>query len=281
MASLVTITIDFKEGQSGPLELAGKTALSVIGPLQDAVSHALHPVGAFFGGLARIGSLESENRTLRAQVDRLRQATNSRVSTQRELERLQRLFKLQGTLGLSGITALVIGESVSNFEWSITIDRGSADGVQPNLPVVTGEGLVGLITDTALHWSRVQLIIDPRSSVAGRLATSGETGLVTGQRGNPMIMDLVNPDTKVFPNELVVTAGYQNGLYPPEIPIGFVASVYAKPGTLTQSILIRPAVDFSSLEVVEVVTRVAPRPAQSPASKPTPAATASPSPSTG
>ncbi|HEX9235159.1 MAG TPA: rod shape-determining protein MreC, partial [Actinomycetota bacterium] len=98
---------------------------------------------------------------------------------------------------------------------------------------------------------------------------------------NPMIMDLVNPDTKVFPNELVVTAGYQNGLYPPEIPIGFVASVYAKPGTLTQSILIRPAVDFSSLEVVEVVTRVAPRPAQSPASKPTPAATASPSPSTG
>lgn len=274
MASLVTITIDFRGGQSGPLELAGKTALSVIGPMQDAVSKVFHPVASFFGGLARVGSLESENRRLTAEIERLRQATGTTVSTQRELERLQRLLDLEENLGLTGITATVIGASPSNFEWAVTINRGSADGVKTNLPVVAGEGLVGLVTEVALHWSTVQLIIDPRSSVAGRLASSGETGLVTGQRGNPLIMDLVNPDVKVPANEPVVTSGYQGGLYPPEIPIGFVSSVYARPGSLTKSILVRPAVDFSSLEVVEVVLRANPRPATS--SKPKTGGTASP-----
>jgi rod shape-determining protein MreC len=261
MASLITITLDFKGGQSGPLELAGKAALSVVGPLQDAVSRVFHPVASFLGGLARVGSLESENRRLTDEVERLRQAAGTRVSTERELQRLQRLLELDQSLGITGVTATVIGASPSNFEWSITINRGSADGVKVNLPVVAGEGLVGIVTEVSLHWSAVQLIIDPRSAVAGRLASSGETGLVAGQRGNPMIMDLVNPDVKVAANELVVTSGYQGGLYPPEIPIGFVSSVYARPGSLTKSILVRPAVDFSSLEVVEVVLKANPKPA--------------------
>ena len=275
MASLVTITIDFKGGRSGPLELAGKSALSVIGPLQDGVSRVFHPVASFFGGLARIGSLESENSRLSAEVARLRQAQGTGVSTQRELERLHRLLELEQNLGITGITASVIGASPSNFEWSITINRGSADGVKANLPVVAGEGLVGIVTEVALHWSAVQLMIDPRSAVAGRLASSGETGLVTGQRGNPMIMDLVNPDVKVAANEVVVTSGYQGGLYPPEIPIGYVSSVYARPGSLTKSILVRPAVDFSSLEVVEVVLKANPRPASTPKSKASPQPTPS------
>jgi rod shape-determining protein MreC len=274
MASLVTITIDFKGGSTGPLELAGKTALSIVGPLQDAVSHLFRPIGSFFSGLAHVGSLESDNHRLQDEITRLRQAAGTRVSTERELERLQRLLDLQQNLGLTGVTATVIGASPSNFEWSITINRGSSDGVKPNLPVVAGEGLVGLVTEVSLHWSTVQLIIDPRSAVAGRLASSGETGLVTGQRGNPMIMDLVNPNVKVAPNELVVTSGYQGGLYPPEIPIGYVSSSYARPGSLTKSILVRPAVDFSSLEVVEVVLKAHPKPAAT--TKPRTGGTASP-----
>jgi rod shape-determining protein MreC len=68
----------------------------------------------------------------------------------------------------------------------------------------------------------------------------------------------VNPDAKVIPNEQVVTSGYQGGIYPPGILIGYVASVLANPGSLEKSILVRPAVDFSTLEVVEVVIRTRP-----------------------
>jgi len=255
MASLITITIDFRGGRNGPFESAGsKIALTVIAPLQSGVSRAFHPVASFFSGLAHVGSLESDNRALRAENERLRAQSSKSVSTQRELARLQALFKLQQSLGLKGVAARVVGESVSNFEWTVTIDRGSSDGVKAYMPVVAGEGLVGNVIQVASHWSKVMLVIDPRSAVAARLAGSGETGLVTGQRARPLSMDLVNPEATVSANEQVVTSGYQGGLYPPEILIGFVSSEYTRPGSLTKSILVRPAVDFSSLEFVDVIT---------------------------
>ncbi len=255
MASLITITIDFRGGRNGPFESAGsKIALTVIAPLQSGVSRAFHPVASFFSGLAHVGSLESDNRALRAENERLRAQSSKSVSTQRELARLQALFNLQQSLGLKGVAARVVGESVSNFEWTVTIDRGSSDGVKAYMPVVAGEGLVGNVIQVASHWSKVMLVIDPRSAVAARLAGSGETGLVTGQRARPLSMDLVNPEATVSANEQVVTSGYQGGLYPPEILIGFVSSEYTRPGSLTKSILVRPAVDFSSLEFVDVIT---------------------------
>jgi rod shape-determining protein MreC len=255
MASLITITVDFRGGQRGPLELAGRAALTVIGPLQDAVSRVIRPVGSFFGGLVRIGSLEEENRRLKAEIERLEQLAGSRVSTERELLRLRRLLELNDQLGVTGVAASVIGRSPSNFEWSITINVGSSEGVKEGLPVVSGEGLVGRVTQVSPHWSAVELIIDPHASVAGRLAGSGETGLLTGQRTNPLTLDLVNPDAKVVPDEQVVTSGYEGGLYPAGILIGYVSSVYTNPGSLEKSILVRPAVDFTALEVVEVVIR--------------------------
>ena len=123
------------------------------------------------------------------------------------------------------------------------------------MPVISGDGLVGHVVTVAPHVSVVQLIIDPDSAVAGRLSSSGETGLVIGQRNHPLTMDLVNPDANVAPSEQVVTAGYQSGLYPPDIAIGLVSHIYTRPGSLTKTIELTPAVDFSALEVVLVILR--------------------------
>lgn len=255
MASLMTITIDFRGGATGPFETAGsRLALTIVGPLQDAASKVFHPVGAFFSGLAHVGSLAEENKSLKRENDQLRAQNSQSLSLERERDRLAALLGLGQQLGLQGIGANVIAESLSNFEWSVTINRGSNDGVRVDMPVISDQGLVGRVTQVASRWSRVMLIIDPRSAVASRLVTSGETGLVTGQARNAPIMDLVGPDAVVAPDEQIVTSGYQGGLYPPDIPVGFVSSVYSRPGSLTKSIGVRPAVDFSSLEFVEVVT---------------------------
>jgi rod shape-determining protein MreC len=253
MLSLVTITIDYRGGDSGPFEVAGKSALSVVGALQGAVNKVLHPVAAFFGGVAHIGSLQSENARLKSELQSLRRQNSASVSVQRENQELKKLVDLRQGLGLGGVTATVIADSPSNFEWSVTIDRGSAGGVKVDDPVVSGDGLIGHVVQVASHWSKVQLIIDPGSSVAGRLASSGETGLVDGQRNREMTMGLVPSDARVVIGEPVVTSGYQGGLYPPEIVIGFVSHVYQQPGTLTKVVAVRPSVDFSSLQFVLVV----------------------------
>ena len=241
VASLLTISIDYREGNSGPLESIGGALFSVVGPMQDAVATVFRPIGAFFSGLAHIGSLQSENRSLRSQVEILKAENSQNVN-------LERQFNLQGP------GANVIGQSVGNFEWTVTVDRGSSSGVKLNAPVVTGDGLVGHVIRVASCCSVVQLMIDPRSAVAGRLANTGDTGLIVGERNQDLQMQLVSPDAEVPPGEQVVTSGYQGGLYPPGILIGFVSHVYTDPASLTKVIQVRPAVDFSSLEFVLVVT---------------------------
>ncbi len=253
--SLVIITLDYRESDKGPLESAGSALFSVVAPMQDAVATAFRPVGAFFSGLTHIGSLQSENRDLTRQIETLK-AQNSQVANlTRQLDELQKLLVLKTQLNLQqSLGAHVIGESVGNFEWSITIDRGSSDGVRLDEPVVSGEGLVGHVDRVTSCCSVVQLMIDPRSAVAARLVTTGDTGLVVGRRNQDMGMDLVSPEIEVAPGEQVVTSGYQGGLYPPGIVIGSVSHVYTDPASLSKRIQVRPAVDFSSLEFVLVLT---------------------------
>jgi rod shape-determining protein MreC len=254
MASLITITIDYRGGESGPFEVAGRGALSVVGALQGAVSRVVRPIGDFFTGLARVGSLKSENERLKNEIQRLKEQSQESTSLQRQNKELFAILRLTQNLGLTGVAATVIGEGVGNFEWTRVIDRGEADGIRVNMPVVSGEGLVGHVVEVSGHSSKIQLIIDPDSAVAGRLASSGQTGLVVGQRDEDLTMDLVSPEAKIFAGEQVITSGYQTGLYPPEILIGTVSHSFTKPGTLTKVLALRPAVDFSALEFVFVVT---------------------------
>lgn len=259
MLSLLTITVDYRGGRSGAFEVAGKSTLAVVGALQGAVKRVVHPVGSFVAGLAHVGSLRSENDALRARVRELEDQQGRSVTLERQVKELSSLIHLQQTFRLRGVAAGVIGQSVGNFDWSITINRGSMSGVREDMPVVDGDGLVGHVVEVSPNASKVQLIIDPRSAVAGRLSSSGETGLVVGERTGDLRMDLVNPDAQILPNEEVVTAGYQGGLYPPSLVIGVVSHVLDSPGSLTKTITVRPAVDVSALEFVLVVTGTAAR----------------------
>jgi rod shape-determining protein MreC len=260
MLSLLTITIDYRGGDSGPLATAGRGALAVVGALQSSVRHVFHPVASFFSGLAHVGSLQAENKQLRDRVHELEVDSARGVSVKRERDRLTALFRLQAELGLKGVAAVVIGQSVSNFEWSVTINRGSSDGVATDMPVISGDGLVGHVIETSANTSKVLLIVDPKSRVAARLAESGETGLLTGRtQKEDLRLDLFVPRVDVTPDEIVETSGYQvpgggDPLFPPGILIGFVSRASIQPGTLQPLVTVRPAVDFSSLEFVEVVT---------------------------
>lgn len=254
MLSLLTITVDYRGGDTGPLAAAGRGADSVMGPLQSAVSRIVRPVGNFISGIVHIGSLQSENDALRQEIRQLRDETVTVSSIKRELAELQELFKLSERLEVQTTAATVIAESVGNLEWNVTIDRGSSDGLAKDMAVVSSEGLVGRLIRVAPHFSTVQLIIDPRSAVAGRLVLSGETGLVLGQRDRDLKMDLIDTEAEVEANELVVTAGYQNGLYPRNLAVGVVSHVFSPRGSLVKTVSVRPAVDFSALEFVLVIT---------------------------
>ncbi len=272
-ASLAIITVDYRAGDEGPLAAAGRAASSAIAPMQRAVSNVVTPVSNFFGSLAELPSLSRRNGELRGELDDLKTVRQLNQELIRRIDTLERLLGLQ-TIVSRTIAARVIGSGVSNFEWTITLDRGSDDGIAMDMPVVTGASdgprLVGRVVQVTPISSVVQLIIDRDFAVAGKLSSSQEAGLVMGRGEDELRMGHLRPGIQVSETEpeSVFTLGYevngQRGLYPPGILIGTVSRAFSEPDSVESSVTIRPAVDFSTLEYVLVIARDRTRPGGSP-----------------
>lgn len=259
--SLVTITVDYREGEDGPLAGLGRVAITLISPLQEAVSRLTHPIGNFFSTLVHLPAIRAENERLRDRVAELEAQLGTTVTNEQRLHELEELLAVQESLGPNVATeaAQIIASGVSNFEWTVTINKGSSDGVLVDMPVVaSGKRLVGHVVEATTDSAAVQLIVDPDSAVAGRLETSRQTGLLSGHGDQDMRMGLVDVTTEVEAGEQVVTAGYRipgvaQGLYPPGILIGTVSRVLPDDAALEKFVTVSPAVDFSTLDIVLVV----------------------------
>ncbi|MEO8423081.1 MAG: rod shape-determining protein MreC [Actinomycetota bacterium] len=259
--SLAVITLDYREGENGPLAGLGRTALAAMAPLQEAVTTVTRPIGDFFSGLVHLPSLEDENRQLQAELDAALAEIAAGTYQQSQIEQLSQLLGLEESLTPTSVPAVVIANGVSNFRYTITINRGSDSGIERDQPVVTGSEqapiLVGRVTRVSAISAEVELIIDRNSTVAGKLSVSHETGQVEGQGEGDLRMSLVTPGTSVEGNETVVTQSYevngQRGLYPPGLVIGQVSQVIPGTDGLQEFVTVRPAIDFSSLEFVLVL----------------------------
>jgi len=263
-ASLAIITVDYRGGDEGPLDAAGRAVSSALAPMQRAVSGVVQPISNFFSSLAELPSLAHKNEELERQVEDLKTAQQLNQELARRIEDLEQLLGLQ-TILPGTIPARVIASGASNFEWTVTIGAGSEDGVAVNMPVVTGASdaprLVGRVIRVTPISSVVQLLIDRDFAVPATLNTSHESGMVEGRGVEELRMRLLRPGVEVSQTEpeSVFTLGYQvqgePGLYPPGILIGTVSRAFSEPGSVESFVTIRPAVDFSTLENVLVITR--------------------------
>ena len=258
--SLVTITVDYRQGDEGPLAAASEAALVVLTPLQEAVSKVTRPIGNFFSTLIRLPSIRHERDILAERVKVLETELSTTQADADRLAELEALFQLQSGLGpkVETTAAQVIASGVSNFEWTITIDQGTNVGVTEDMAVISSGGLVGHVIRTGPSSSVVQLIIDPDSFVAGRLDVSDQAGLLAGQGADDLQMSQLPQDAEILPDERVVTAGYRiagvgQSLYPPNVLIGTVSRVLDEDSATEKFVTVRPAVDFSSLSLVLVV----------------------------
>lgn len=259
--SLAVITLDYRQ-QDGPLSALGTSTKAAMAPMQRAVTNVTRPVGDFFSGLAHLPSLSKENQELKDELSaaHAEDAVNDLIQVQNE--ELQGLLDLRATLDPEPIAAVVIANGLSNFEWTITIDKGSNDGIAKDQPVVTGSAeapmLVGRVVQVSPDSADVRLIIDRESAVAAVLKDSGEAGLIHGQGDADLRMTDVEPGTVTEGDvEQVFTLGYevtgQPGLYPPDLLIGQVSRTVPADNATEEFIEVRPAVDFATLQFVLVL----------------------------
>jgi len=254
LTSVTVITLDFRDDGQGMVESVRSGARDAFAPVQNVVGKVFSPVGDFFGGITRYRKVKAENAKLRRELEQARGEAIQGADAIRERQLLNALARLDFAGDLRGITARVVSNSPSNFQITVTVDRGTDAGVASGMPVVTEAGLVGRIAEVSKSRATVLLITDPASSVGVRLAGSGDIGVVTGSgRRDLLPLSLVSVETKVAEGEAVVTSGLQQGLFPAQIPVGRVRGAKITPGQLEQEVTIEPVVDLDRLEFVRIL----------------------------
>ncbi|MGA1661636.1 MAG: rod shape-determining protein MreC [Candidatus Nanopelagicales bacterium] len=255
LMSITLIVFDLRGGLTQPLRSVGET---VLGSAERAMAGVVVPVRNLVDSLGDLGSaderiaaLEQENAQLRAELDT---AANDRA----RIEDLNALLGLVSTNEYTTVPAQVIAVGpAQGFAWTVTIDAGSREGVERDMSVISGAGLVGRTIDVGPTTSTVLLIVDATSSVGGRLSGTSQIGIVSGTgRQDSLTMQLLDPLAVVDVGDVVVSFGSEGGRpYAPGIPIGVVAEMRGTEGQLTRSAILEPYVDISRLDIVGVVLR--------------------------
>ncbi|MFN2608338.1 MAG: rod shape-determining protein MreC [Acidimicrobiales bacterium] len=254
LTSLTVITLDFRGQGGGLLESVRSGARDAFAPVQSTANRVFAPVGDAFGGITRYGRLKTENARLRRQLQDAQAQALRQAGSERERQALLALQNLSFAANIPAAAARVVSTAPSNFQLTVSIDKGADASVAKGMPVVTGAGLVGRVVDVSRSGATVMLITDPSSNVGIRLQSSGEVAVARGDgAAKPMPVDLVGVTTKVGPGEAVVTSGLQGSVFPPDVPVGTVRSASVPNGALSQDVTIDPVVDLGRLEFVKVL----------------------------
>jgi rod shape-determining protein MreC len=262
LLSIVLITIYFRESAGGGLHSVQSAGATVLRPFEVAANRIARPFRDGYGYFAGLVHAKSQNADLRAQLDKARQQLIQNLNALEENDRLRKLLNYEGASrfpqGFDPVTTDVIGQPPSEFEQRIGIAAGSSSGIRRNDPVVTQDGLVGLVTQVAHNQAQVTLLSDQSVSVAAYDLNTSAAGVVThGQGRDTLNLDQVAKADTINRGDLVVTAGWKlrqlSSIYPKGIQIGVVTRSGQSDTDLFKQVQIQPFVDFSSLQSVVVL----------------------------
>jgi rod shape-determining protein MreC len=256
LAALTVLTIDARSHGTGVVSDLRAKVSDAFSPLQRATHDALRPVGNFLYGAVHYGSLQAENQRLRQQ---LASASTEEAAAAAERQQAEQVLAEQGLPFVGAIptvSAQIIDVGSSNFDNTITIDRGTANGVAAGQPAVAAGGLVGTVRSAASHTATIELLTDPAFDVGVSLQ-GGNIGSAEGQGGAaPMRVTvdttpLAPPVQKV--GDVLVTSGLEVEKFPRGIPVGRVSRVVKVPNAIEPDIEITPLVDPLQIGYVSIL----------------------------
>ena len=196
-------------------------------------------------------TVRDENKKLKEQVSRLQVQQQEDRALMSEVRGLRELLDFRASSSFETISATLIGSSASPEFRTVTINKGKADGVRPDMAVITPAGVVGRIITPNARVSQVQLLIDRNAAAGAMLERSRSQGIVVGGGSNYLNVNYLSRMSDIRTDDQVVTSGV-DGIYPKGLLIGQVESFQLGVLDFTE-IVIRPAVDFSSLEHVLII----------------------------
>ncbi len=250
--SFLLLTVYFREGDSGPLHGARRITLGATAPiarLGTAIASPFRSVADSISGLGaskeRLDALEEQNAELRARLAELEEA-------RQENERLRALVAFAEERKLAKLGARVIRRPVSSWEGVIVVDRGADDGVEPGMPVIAAQGLVGQVAEVTASTATVRLLTDQQSGVASMVQSTRAPGVVRGSVSGALSLDFVDRTLLPLIGDVVITSGL-GGVYPTGIVVGDVTAVDDRRGELYPRVTVESRLMIERIEEVFIL----------------------------
>lgn len=257
---LIVVTIallNLPAAMSGAVKSAFREAAR---PLQHAVDSIFVAGRQQVASIGRIPGLLREVEDLKLELDRLEAERANRRAMEAENEELRRLLGLRPEPAEDWVTAKVLGRSRDGWWQTIRLNKGSSDGLLPDMPVVSAEGLIGKTVAVSRNTADVLLVSDPAFKVSSRLVRTGSFGVVSGRgpswEGQVFCrMEFIHKHAEITAGDEVVTSGL-GGVFPENLMIGYVDRVFMDTSGLYQYADVITRADLSRLRYVFVVRNV-------------------------
>ncbi len=254
---LLILVSFFDSGVAAPLKQASSFLIT---PIQKGINGFGTCLSGLTDNFGDARSLLAENKELKEKVDTLTEENSQLTQDREELLRLRELYKLDEQYSdYEKVGARIIAKESGNWFYLFTIDKGTNDGIQTDMNVISDGGLVGIVTETGANWSTVRSIIDDNSNVSAMVSTTSDQCIVAGDlrlidEGSLNLVQLTDTDNKVHVGDKIVTS-YISEKYLPGILIGYISELNNDSNNLTKSGYITPVVDFRHLQEVLVILK--------------------------
>ncbi len=245
-------------GDSRKISLLRTWTMTVFGPLEHLAEATGSGTRRLWSNYVDLRHARQEDASLRGEVARLREEQASFAEDAAEGRRLQRLLAFKQQYIASTVAAEVIGTGGSDRSHVLWIDKGSDDGLRPEQPVITPDGVVGKLRDVTPHTAQLLLLNDTSSGAGVFLASTRLRGILRGTATGEVVINSLTPDNRIKAGERVITSGGDQ-VFPRGLPVGVIDAIAADPQHPPYTLLhIKPAANLHQLEEVLVITGTVP-----------------------
>jgi rod shape-determining protein MreC len=258
---LISAQVNTKSG----VPVIERVTFGVFSEVQRGLSGGFSGIRNVWTGYIGLRHLRVENDALKRDLASAQVAVQEQRALADRTRGLERLLDLREHLQLKTVAAEIIGAAATPDFRTLTIDRGTRDGIRADMSVIAPAGVVGRLVVPSLRSAKVQLLIDRNAAAGAIIERTRAQGVVVGSGDDRLRLDYVSEVFDVVAGDVVMTSGI-DGIYPKGFVIGRIESVERTGGSYKR-ILIKPAVDFSALEEVLVV--LTPTPARAASEGPT------------
>ena len=259
LVAVITMVSDRRSLSEGGRDLPWWQAvmLEVAVPVQDLLVAPVDGMRGIWAEYAALRGVRDENQRLRSRLAELEEANLLYREALGASGHLQQIAAMRDDFEIPMLPSEVVGLDVMPWFRSVLVDRGGAHGVRAGNPVITAEGVVGLVTATSRHAAKTMLLLDRQSAIDGIVQRSRARGIVRGGGTDQLAFEFVVRGGDVEVGDIVITSGL-GGVYPKGLRIGEVEELLDPGGGLLQTATLRSAVDFGRLEQVFVMLRRGP-----------------------